>query len=170
MPKYMPRNPSAMSASGGSVDDTAPSDRREGSISLQYPLLTKSNYAAWSIKMEVYMEAQGVWEAIVSEEPVESRKDKMAMAAIFQGISEETLLQLGVKRLAKEAWNALRTMNLGADRVKEVRAQSLRWDLESLRMNDGDSVDDFTGKISTIVSQFRGLGEQVDETYVVKKM
>ncbi|CAN6349167.1 unnamed protein product [Urochloa humidicola] len=30
---------------------------------LQYPMLSKSNYPAWAIKMEAYMRAQGVWDA-----------------------------------------------------------------------------------------------------------
>ena len=61
-------------------------------------MLTKSNYAAWAIKMEVFMMAQGVWEPIESEGPVDKRRDKMALAAIYQGIGEDTLLQLGPRR------------------------------------------------------------------------
>ena len=144
---------------GDMTDDATSGSRnqfREGGVSLQYPLLTKSNYLAWAMKMQVYMEAQGVWEAIETRDDVETRKDKMAMAAIFQGITEETMLQLGVKKKSKEAWDALRTMHLGAARVKEVRAQSLKWDLESLRMGDNETIDDFSGKISTIVSKLRG--------------
>ena len=37
---------------------------KEGSVTLKYPMLTKSNYAAWAIKMEVFMMAQGVWDAV----------------------------------------------------------------------------------------------------------
>ena len=37
---------------------------REGSVTLWYPLLMKSNYAAWSIKMHVNLQAQGMWDAI----------------------------------------------------------------------------------------------------------
>ena len=62
------------------------------------------------------MAAQGVWEAIESEEPVDKRKDKMALAAIYQGISEDTLLQLGTRKTAKDAWDALHTMHLGLRR------------------------------------------------------
>ncbi|XP_021600686.1 uncharacterized protein LOC110606242 [Manihot esculenta] len=94
----------------------------------------------------------------------------MALAAILQGISEETLLQLGAKKSTKEAWDALKTMNLDVAPVKEVRAQALRWELEGLRMEDKESVDDFTGRISTIVNKLRGLGETIDEVYIVKKM
>ncbi|XP_021629573.1 uncharacterized protein LOC110627531 [Manihot esculenta] len=109
-------------------------------------------------------------EVVESEGSVDPRSDRIALAAIFQGITEDTLLQLGAKKLAKEAWDALKVMNLGAERVKEVRAQALRWELESMKMEDGESVDEFTEKISTVVNKLRALSERVDETYVVKKM
>ncbi|KAJ8900212.1 hypothetical protein K2173_024852 [Erythroxylum novogranatense] len=175
MPKYMSRQDSPKSSirsgNGDRTEDTkARTPLREESVSLKYPLLTKSNYSAWAIKMKVYMKAQDVWQAVKSEGPIDPREDMMALAAIYQGISEETLLQLGEKETAKEAWDALKVMNLGAERVKELRAQALRWELESMKMEDSESVDEFTGKISTVVNKLRALGETVDEMYVVKKM
>ena len=43
---------------GGDV--TMIRSEREGNVMLQYPLLTKSNYAAWSIKMCVNLQTQSV--------------------------------------------------------------------------------------------------------------
>lgn len=31
-----------------------------GSVGLSYPTLTRENYTSWSMKMKVYMQAQGV--------------------------------------------------------------------------------------------------------------
>ena len=55
----------------------------EGSVTLQYPLLTKSNYATRLIKMRVNLQAQGVWDAIKHGDEVEERKDRMALVAIY---------------------------------------------------------------------------------------
>ncbi|KAJ8759562.1 hypothetical protein K2173_007189 [Erythroxylum novogranatense] len=143
---------------------------KEGSVSLKYPMLTKSNYAAWAIKMEVFMMAQGVWDAIESPGPIDRRRDKMALAAIYQGIGEDTLLQLGAKKTAKEAWNMLKTMNQGADKVREVRTQSLWREFEALRMSDSENVDDFSGKLTIIVNKLRSLGNAVEDEKVVKKL
>lgn len=41
---------------------------------------------------------------------VEGRKDKMEMAAIYQGIAEDLLLSLVEKQSAKEAWETMKTM------------------------------------------------------------
>jgi len=86
------------SQSIGAIEDGASNEvsvriqEKEGSITLKYPILTKCNYAAWVIKMEVFMMTQGVWEVIESPKTVDNRKDKMALAAIFQSIEEDTLL------------------------------------------------------------------------------
>ncbi|KAF2318850.1 hypothetical protein GH714_011168 [Hevea brasiliensis] len=120
--------------------------------------------------MEVFMMAQGVWDAVESPGPVDKRRDKMALAAIYQGIGEDTLLQLGAKKTAKEAWNMLKTMNQGADKVKEVRTQTLWREFEALRMSDSENVDDFSGKLTIIVNKLRSLGNTVEDEKVVKKL
>lgn len=136
----------------------------KGQVSLQYPMLTKTNYAAWAIKMKVFMQAQGVWDAV---EPrtlntvVEVKKDKMAMAAIYQGIPEDLLLSLSEKETAREAWGTLKVMFMGADRVKTAKIQTLKAEFEVLSMKETDSVDDFAAKLNNIVSNVRALGDTV---------
>ena len=75
---------------------------REGSISLPYPMLTRSNYTTWAVNMKVFMRAQGVWNAIVDEE-VNERQDQMVLVAIFLVAPEDMLLLLAEKETAKEA-------------------------------------------------------------------
>ncbi|KAF2311881.1 hypothetical protein GH714_027113 [Hevea brasiliensis] len=156
--------------SNASNRESVSSQEKEGSITLKYPMLTKSNYAAWAIKMEVFMIAQGVWEPIESEGPVDQRKDKMALAAIYQGIGEDTLLQLGAKKTAKEAWNMLKIKNQGAEKVKEVRTQTLWREFEALGMSDSETIDDFSGKLTIIVNKLRSLGNIVEDEKVIKKL
>ena len=79
-------------------------------VSLRYPMLTKSNYLAWSIKMKVSMRAQGVWHAVEPKDPkvpIEEKKDQMALAAIYQGIPENMLFLVSEKETTKETWEAL---------------------------------------------------------------
>lgn len=146
---------------------------KEGSVGLSYPMLTKSNYTAWSLKMRVYMQAHGIWEAIepTKEKPtVEEKTDKMALAAIYQGIPEEILLSVADKTSAKEAWEAVKTMCLGADKVKKAKIQTLKAEFEFLNMKDTEQVEDFAMKLNGIVTNIRALGEKVEEAYVVKKL
>ncbi|GJZ80177.1 zinc finger, CCHC-type containing protein [Tanacetum coccineum] len=139
---------------------------KDGQITLHYPMLSRSNYAAWAIKMRVFMQAQGVWEAVeprTANTVVEVKKDKMALAAIYQGIPEDLLLSLSEKKLAKEAWEALKTMFMGADRVKTARIQTLKAEFESLNMKETEGVDEFAVKVGSAIildeERMKGNGE-----------
>lgn len=144
-----------------------------GSIGLSYPTLTKENYTAWSMKMRVFMQAHGVWEAIEPSDPkaiVEGKTDKIKLAMIYQGIPEEMLLSLADKKAAKDAWVAIRTMCQGVERVKKVKLQTLKSEFETLSMKDSDQLDDFYMMVNGIVSNIWALGEEMAESYVVKKL
>ncbi|GJS54680.1 zinc finger, CCHC-type containing protein [Tanacetum coccineum] len=165
MPKYQSREEMTIGNNG--------SGEKDGPITLHYPMLSRNNYAAWAIKMRVFMQAQGVWDAVeprTSNTVVEVKKDKMALAAIYQGIPEDLLLSLAEKETAKDAWNTLKVMYMGADRVKTAKVQTLKAEFEALSMKETDTVDDFAAKINNIVSNVRALGDKVEEAYVVKKM
>ena len=146
---------------------------KENGIGLSYPMLTKTNYAAWAQKMMVFMQAHGVWDAIEPKDPktiVDDKIDKRALAVIYQGIPEDLLLALADKKTSKEAWNAVKTMSLGADKVKKAKAQTLKGEFENLSMKDSDQLDDFYLKLHGLVSNIRALGEKMEESYVVKKL
>lgn len=144
-----------------------------GSVGLSYPTLTRENYTAWSMKMRVFMQAHGVWEAVEPSDPkvaVEGKVDKVALAMIYQGIPEDVLLSIADKKTAKDAWDAIKTMSQGADRVKKARIQTLRAEFEVMSMKDSEQLDDFYMRLNGIVSNIRALGEEVKESYVVKKI
>lgn len=84
-----------------------------GSFGLSYPLLARGNYTAWSLKMKVFMQAQGVWGAIESSDPkavIEDKVDKIALAMVYQAIPEDVLLSVAEKKTAKDAWEAIKTL------------------------------------------------------------
>lgn len=146
---------------------------KEGAVGLSYPMLAESNNTAWSLKMKVYMQAHGVWNAVEPKDPkstVDERTDKIALAVIYQGIPEDMLLYLAEKETAKEAWDAIRTMCLGADRVKKARIQTLKTEFESMSMKDTEQIDELCMKLNGLVTNIRTLGEEVEESYVVKKL
>ena len=70
-------------------------------------MLTKNNYLAWSIKIKVSMRAQGVWHAVEPKDPkmpIEEKKDQMALAAIYQGMTKDMLFFVSEKEKTKETW------------------------------------------------------------------
>lgn len=118
------------------------------------------------------MQAQGVWHAVEAESKtdVEEKTDKIAMAAIYQSIPEDILLSVAEKKTVKETWEAVKTMCLGADKVKKARIQTLKAEFESLSMKETEAIDDFCMKLNGLVTNIRALGEEVQEAYIVKKL
>ncbi|GJV79147.1 zinc finger, CCHC-type containing protein [Tanacetum coccineum] len=83
-------------------------------------MLKPSNYSLWAIRMQIILEANGLWEMI---EPLEStqddnRKDKTAIAFLYQSLPEEQLLQITKHKTAKAIGDALKTRHIGEERVK----------------------------------------------------
>ncbi|GJZ42950.1 ribonuclease H-like domain, reverse transcriptase, RNA-dependent DNA polymerase [Tanacetum coccineum] len=66
-------------------------------------------------------------------------------------------------------WEAIKTRNLGADRVKEARLQTLITEFENMKMSDNDSIDAYAVKLSGIASKSTTLEEVMSEHKLVKK-
>lgn len=144
-----------------------------GSMGLSYPMLSRTNYTTWSMKMRVIMQAHGVWDAVEPSDPkiaADERADKVALAMMYQSIPEEMLLSLAEKKKAKDAWEALRTMCQGAERAKAAKIQTLKSEFEVLNMKSTEHLEDYCMKITGIVTNIRALGEEIKEAYVVKKL
>ncbi|XP_074326735.1 uncharacterized protein LOC141664660 [Apium graveolens] len=123
--------------------------------------------------MKVFMEAQDVWDTIDPKDPkakVKTRTDKVALAAIYQGTPEDILLSVAEKRTTKEAWEAVKIMCVGAERVQKAKIQTLHAELDSLKMRETDILDDFCMNLYGWVTKIRVLRETMQEIYVVKKL
>lgn len=136
--------------------------------SIKFPMLTTSNYTVWSMRMEIALKVNEVWETI---EPgiKDVKPNNMAIALLFQSIPEALILQVGKINTAKGVWDAIKTRHVGAERVKEARIQTLMAEFDKLKMKDGDTIDGFVGKLTEITSKVTSLGETIDEPKLVKK-
>ncbi|KAI3498732.1 hypothetical protein L1887_09191 [Cichorium endivia] len=143
-----------------------------GGVPFQCPMLSPTNYTTWAIKMEAIMDAQGVWESIepATGVAVDEKKSKKARAFIFQALPDDVILQVAQKKTAKEVWDSLKTRYLGADRVQKARLQTLKSEFDSLRMKEGESVDEFAGKLSGISTSYISLGSKLDDAVLVRKL
>ncbi|GJZ07407.1 hypothetical protein Tco_0541200 [Tanacetum coccineum] len=63
---------------------------------------------------------------------------------------------------AADIWKDLKARFVGIDKVKEARLQTLESEFETLKMKDSESLDEFTGKISQLVSQASNLGSTIE--------
>ncbi|XP_052622199.1 uncharacterized protein LOC111909796 [Lactuca sativa] len=99
---------------------------------------------------------------------IDPKKKNVAIAVIFQAIPEDLILQVGMMDTAKEIWYAIKTRNLGADRVREARLQTLITEFDNLKMKESATIDEYASQLSGIVSKSSSLGETVNDKKMVK--
>nr|GFB54198.1 zinc finger, CCHC-type [Tanacetum cinerariifolium] len=69
-----------------------------------------------------------------------------------------------------EVRDSIKVKHLGADLVQKSRLQTLRSELEMLRMKPNEKVSEFGGKLSSIMVKFKGLGETLQDKVLVRKL
>jgi predicted AlkP superfamily phosphohydrolase/phosphomutase len=119
--------------------------------------------------MKALLESQDAWEVVEEgfEEPTnttgytaaqnkvlkEARsKDKAALYMLFRAVDESGFEKIADATTSKEAWDILEKVFKGADRVKQVRFQTLRGELESMKMKESKSVSDYITHVQVVVN------------------
>ncbi|CAJ2633694.1 unnamed protein product [Trifolium pratense] len=156
-------------------------------VPLQVPMLTKSNYDNWSLRMVALLGAHDVWEIVEKGLVIpenegtlsqtqkdglrDSRKrDKKALCLIYQGLDEDTFEKVSGATTAKEAWEKLRTSYKGADQVKKVRLQTLRGEFEALHMKESELISDYFSRVLTVTNNLKRNGEKYDDVRIMEKV
>jgi hypothetical protein len=131
-----------------------------------FPILMKTNYYDWAALMRVMLQARGLWSA-VSEGTSDYTEDRMALEVISKAVPVEMMGSMASKPTVKAAWEAIILRNVGVDRVRKAKVNSLKHEFDSLMFNDGESVDDFGVRIGRITNQLAVLGCEYKEEEIV---
>jgi hypothetical protein len=123
-----------------------------------YPILTKMNYNDWSFLMKIKLEARSLW-AAVDKGDAKFQVDRMALNAICSAVPADMIATLVVKPTAKEAWDCIKTMCIGNDRVRKATLQKVRREYELLSFHDGEFVEDFAMRLNNLTTQLAMLGD-----------
>ena len=95
--------------------------------------------------------------------------DRSTLDAICSGVPVEMIPILVAKQSAKEAWEAIKTLRIGDDRVRKATAQNLRTEYESIALRDGEPIEDFALRLTGIVQHLATLGDPEPDEKVVAK-
>jgi len=110
--------------------------------------------------MKALLGSQDAWEVVEEgfEEPTDTTgytatqtkalkemrsKDKATLYMLFRAIDESGFEKIASATTSKEAWDILKKVFKGADLIKQVRLQTLRGELESMKMMESESVSDY---------------------------
>ncbi|GKB03960.1 zinc finger, CCHC-type containing protein [Tanacetum coccineum] len=120
--------------------------------------------------MQVILEANGLWEMI---EPnltteVDTKKDKTAIAYIYQSLPEEQLLLISKYKTAKEVWDALKTRHVGVNRVQQAKQKTLKSEFEMLQMEENESIDSFVTRLTGIINKAASVGLAYEDSTLTR--
>jgi hypothetical protein len=90
--------------------------------------------------MRVNLQAQGLWHAVEPEEEdvIKYRDDRLTFTAILCAVPPEMLASLATKRTAQSAWEAIKSRQIGVQRVRDANAEQLRKEFDHIRFKDGE--------------------------------
>jgi hypothetical protein len=74
--------------------------------------------------MMMNLEAAGLWDAI-EYGTASYREDRSALAALLRAMPEEMQVGLACKENVVNAWEAIQTIRMGGDRIKEATTDKL---------------------------------------------
>jgi predicted AlkP superfamily phosphohydrolase/phosphomutase len=82
-------------------------------------------------------------------------RDKTALYLLFQAVDESRFEKIAGVTRSKETWDILEKSYKGIDRVKQVRLQTLRDELEAIKMKEYEGVSDYIIMVQSIVNQLK---------------
>jgi hypothetical protein len=118
--------------------------------------------------MQLKMQARHLWDAVEYDD-VDYDDDRAALDAICSGVPGELIPILMAKNSAKEAWEAIKTLRIGDERVRKATAQNLRAEYESIVLRDREPIEDFALRLTGIVQRLATLGDPEPDEKVVAK-
>ncbi|KAD7117657.1 hypothetical protein E3N88_04925 [Mikania micrantha] len=123
-------------------------------------------------RIRTILKANRLWDMIEpsANTQTDEKKDITATAYLFQALQEEMIIQIANCKSPKEIWDALKTRNIGVDRVQKARLQTLKTEFEMLMMKEEDTIDSFTAKLNDIVTKASNLGTVYDQPPLVQKL
>nr|GEZ54331.1 zinc finger, CCHC-type [Tanacetum cinerariifolium] len=156
--------------------------REQGNIALQCPKLSETNYTTWALMMETILKAYGLWKVIdetdgkketsgTQETAIDEKAENTTKGIIFQTLPQDMLMQVALYTTAKEeVWNSIKVKHIGANLVQKARLQTLRSELETLKMKPNESANEFAGKLSSIQAKFKSLWGTLKDKVLVRKL
>jgi hypothetical protein len=116
--------------------------------------------------MKVKLKARALW-SVIENGGTYQQEEMMALDALCSAVPPKMVLTITKKEKAKEAWDAIATMRVSDDRVKKAMAQQLRQKFDLTTFDDGETVKDYTLRLSSILTT---LGEVKDSEIIMKML
>ncbi|KAL9447426.1 hypothetical protein AB3S75_014988 [Citrus x aurantiifolia] len=134
-----------------------------------------NNCQLWAIRMETYLEALDLSEAVEEDyeipalpnnptmAQIKAHKEKKikksrAKACLFTGVSSTIFTRIMYLKSAKAIWDYLKSEYEGDERIKGMHVLNLIREFELQIMKDSETIKDYSDRLLSIANKVRLLG------------
>lgn len=160
----------------------------EASISSIAPqIFDGDNYQMWAVRMETYLEALDLWEAVEEDYDVpalpnnptvaqikthkeKKTKKSKAKACLFAAVSPMIFTRIMSLKTAKAIWDYLREEYAGDERIKAMQTLNLIREFELQKMKDSETIKDYSNRLLSIANKVRLLGSTFTDSRIIEKI
>lgn len=158
-----------------------------GSFSaMALPVFDGENYQAWAVKMQAYLEAYDLWEAVEEDYEVlplpgnptmaqiKTHKERKmtkskAKSSLFAAVSATIFSKVMTCKSDKEIWDFLKEYE-GDERIRGMKVLNLVREFEMQRMNESETIKDYSDRLLLIANKVRILGTELNDNRIVQKI
>lgn len=151
------------------------------------PVFDGLNYHVWAVRIEAFLDANDLWEAIeedyaippLPENPTvaqlrnhkekKQRKSK-AKSYLFSAVSPAIFTRIMTLKTAKEIWDFLKKEYEGDERIKGMQKLNLIREFELQKMKESETVQEYSDKLLGIANKVRLLGGEFADSRIVQKL
>ncbi|KAG6537779.1 hypothetical protein ZIOFF_002876 [Zingiber officinale] len=170
------------------VHETAGEAQPEASFStISPPVFDEDNYQIWAVRMETYLDALDLWEAldVDYEIPVlpanptmaqikvhkeKKTKKSKAKACLFAAVSATIFSRIMSLQTAKEIWDYLKSKYEGDERIRGMQVLNLIRDFEMQKMKKTETIKEYVDRLLAIANRVRLLGSSLTDSRIVEKI
>ena len=149
------------------------------------PVFQGENYQRWIAQMKVIFRFQEVVEIVndgitaledeASDEQTavhrdKKKKDGKALFLIHQCVDSNVFEKIIEEETAKGAWDKLKSLYGGDEKLKKVKLQTLRKQYEMTQMKEEESISAYFSRIVTLTNQMKACGESVTDLQKIEKV
>jgi hypothetical protein len=151
------------------------------------PVFDGDNYDLWAVRMEAYLEALDIWEAVEEDYEVPPLPNNPTMAQIkihkekktskakarsclFAGVSETVFTRIMTLKTPKAIWDYLKEEYAGDERIRSMQVLNLMREFELQRMKESETIKEYSDKLLSIANKVRLLGTNFADSRIVEKI
>lgn len=151
------------------------------------PVFDGENYQIWAVRMETYLDALDLWEAVEEDYDVPALPDNPTMAQIkahkekktkkskakaclFAAVSSTIFTRIMSLKSAKEIWVYLKSEFEGDERIRGMQVLNLVRDFELQKMKETETIKEYSERLLSIANRVRLLGSSLANSRIVEKI